>query len=107
MTVQLYQHSYESKTIRHSIHVIDVYYHANRRKGRDKRLKDEEFYNDAINELIDFKKDFIQWYDFVQDKSYEEAYLKRRDFFSLCSFPWVLDASSKTIIINFESRIQQ
>ena len=47
----------------------------------------EQFYNDAINELVDFTEDFSRWKD------------TQRCSFSFCAHPFVLDPGTKSKLL--------
>ena len=46
-----------------------------------------QFYNDAINELVDFTEDFSRWKD------------TQRCSFSFCAHPFVLDPGTKSKLL--------
>ena len=47
----------------------------------------KQFYNDAINELVDFSEDFSRWKD------------TQRCSFSFCAHPFVLDPGTKSKLL--------
>jgi ubiquitin-protein ligase E3 A len=53
-----------------------------------------EFYNDAINELVDFQEDYTRWKDTNQAS------------FSFCAHPFILDPSVKAKILQLDSASQ-
>jgi len=53
-----------------------------------------EFYNDAINELVDFTEDFGRWRD------------TQRCSFSFCAHPYVLDPSTKSRLLQLDANHQ-
>ena len=40
----------------HTIEVMDYFFLANKKKSRAQKIKDSEFYNDALNRDVDLKK---------------------------------------------------
>ena len=53
-----------------------------------------EFYNDAINELVDFQEDYSRWKD------------RNQASFSFCAHPFILDPSVKAKILQLDSASQ-
>jgi ubiquitin-protein ligase E3 A len=76
-----------------AVRVLQLLYAANERMPADK-LDYPEFYNDAINENIDLKEDFMRWID-------------GNGMFSFCDFSFVFDAGTKSKILQFESIVEQ
>ena len=65
------------------------------RSNRDsKRVCYKEFYNDAINELVDFTEDFSRWKD------------TQRCSFSFCAHPFVLDPGTKSKLLQLDANNQ-
>ncbi|EKX32984.1 hypothetical protein GUITHDRAFT_148230 [Guillardia theta CCMP2712] len=58
------------------------------------RVSYKEFYNDAINELVDFTEDFARWKD------------TQRCPFSFCDHPFVLDPSTKSKLLQLDANNQ-
>jgi len=54
----------------------------------------KEFYNDAINELVDFTEDFARWKD------------TQRCSFSFCAHPYVLDPGTKSKLLQLDANNQ-
>eukprot|EP00286_Rhodomonas_abbreviata_P003077 CAMPEP_0181344412 /NCGR_PEP_ID=MMETSP1101-20121128/32159_1 /TAXON_ID=46948 /ORGANISM="Rhodomonas abbreviata, Strain Caron Lab Isolate" /LENGTH=631 /DNA_ID=CAMNT_0023456213 /DNA_START=77 /DNA_END=1970 /DNA_ORIENTATION=+ len=54
----------------------------------------KEFYNDAINELVDFTEDFARWKD------------TQRCSFSFCAHPFVLDPGTKSKLLQLDANNQ-
>lgn len=40
----------------HTIEVLDIFYAANLKRKNKEKVKDSEFYNDALNRDVDLKK---------------------------------------------------
>ena len=45
-----------------TIQVMDIFHQANKRKRRQDKIKESEFYNDALNKEVDLKKQAAQYY---------------------------------------------
>jgi len=75
------------------VRVLQLLYTANERIAKD-RLDYPEFYNDAINESIDLKEDFMRWID-------------NSGQFSFCNYSFVFDAGTKSKILQYESIVEQ
>jgi len=57
-------------------------------------MRGKEFYNDAINELVDFTEDFSRWKD------------TQRSSFSFCAHPFVLDPGTKSKLLQLDANNQ-
>ncbi|KAJ1478635.1 hypothetical protein T484DRAFT_2929590 [Baffinella frigidus] len=58
------------------------------------RISYKEFYNDAINELVDFSEDFARWKD------------TQRCSFSFCAHSFVLDPATKSKLLQLDANNQ-
>jgi len=59
-----------------------------------KQVSYKAFYNDAINELVDFTEDFARWKD------------TQRCSFSFCAHPYVLDPGTKSKLLQLDANNQ-
>lgn len=76
--------------------MLDYYAKGNDLKTRDKQIPFTEFYNDGINKEIDLRSEYKR----CKQEGFEQ---KNKNTFSLCFYPWILDAASKTDILKYES----
>lgn len=76
-----------------AVRVLHLLYTSNEQMTRGK-LEYPEFYNDAINESIDLKEDFMRWID-------------KTGPFSFCNYSFVFNAETKSQILQYESIVEQ
>jgi hypothetical protein len=50
------QNIFTQEQIMFTIEVMDFFYLANKKKAKKDKIKDQEFYNDALNRDVDLKK---------------------------------------------------
>eukprot|EP01043_Picozoa_sp_COSAG02_P045858 COSAG02_NODE_4235_length_5605_cov_100.933527_2_plen_820_part_00 len=62
-------------------------------------MQPEDFYNDAVNQLVNMKDDYKRWEYWVSED-------ERHPKFSFCSYPFILDAHSKSIVIRSDGERQ-
>lgn len=62
-------------------------------------MQPEDFYNDAVNQLVNMKEDYKRWEYWVDE---DERHTK----FSFCSYSFILDAHSKSIVIRSDGERQ-
>jgi len=72
------------------VQVLDILYHVNEKK---KFSHYSLFYNDAVNEYINLREDYLNW--------------KRRMGFSFCTTPWILTPETKSRILSIDSAVEQ
>eukprot|EP00761_Pharyngomonas_kirbyi_P013978 gb/GECH01014008.1/.p1 GENE.gb/GECH01014008.1/~~gb/GECH01014008.1/.p1 ORF type:complete len:721 (+),score=180.72 gb/GECH01014008.1/:1-2163(+) len=98
ITVQMYSRQYVSQSIADAVMVLELFYRAN---STYSLIEYQEFYNDAVNNILDFRQDYIRWLK-NRDKN-------RQDFsaFSFSKYPFILDPNSKSKILEFDTRQQQ
>lgn len=66
ITLVIIQSIFKQDAIQQVIQVLDFFYRANNQKPRAERVSDNEFYNEAINQDVDLKKQvliFLQEWD--------------------------------------------
>jgi ubiquitin-protein ligase E3 A len=80
--------------IARAIKLLDCFHSSN---TRNPRISAIEFYNDAANKEQNMKTHFRIWFD---------NKMQRTPAFTLVNYPWILDASSKTRLLSYESFIQ-
>jgi len=67
------------------------------------RIEYKEFYNDAINKEVQLKTHFTI---FLKEKllaQQENRPINRQVAFSLCFYPWILDANAKSELLKLAS----
>lgn len=92
------------------IEVMDVFYQGNQLKQKENRLPDSEFYNDALNNDVDLKKQAeIFYHEWTLARRHQKEF-DRHKFFTLYNYPWTLNAYRKAElfrIIQGQQRHQQ
>ena len=77
------------------IEVMDVLYQANTLKDKKERLRDNEFYNDALNNDVDLRKQALIFYGEWNLAKRHGKEFDRHSFFTLYNYPWTLNAYRK------------
>jgi HECT-domain (ubiquitin-transferase) len=80
------------EVIRYVLKLIDCIYRSNERVVR---INYKEFYNDAVNQEINLKTDFKNWFLHKQKK--------KSQVFAFAFFPWILDSNSKSEFLILEN----
>eukprot|EP01043_Picozoa_sp_COSAG02_P054824 COSAG02_NODE_6269_length_3693_cov_9.040345_1_plen_859_part_00 len=62
-------------------------------------MQPEDFYNDAVNQIVNMKEDYKRWEYWVDE---DERHTK----FSFCAYSFILDAHSKSIVIRSDGERQ-
>lgn len=79
----------------HTIEVMDYFFLANKQKPRREKIKESEFYNDALNRDVDLKKQAQIYYQEWQSALRHGKTFDRHSFFTLYNYPWTLNAYRK------------
>lgn len=79
----------------YTIEVMDYFFLANQRKSRKEKIKDSEFYNDALNKDVDLKKQAQIYYNEWTHAKKHGKNFDRHSFFTLYNYPWTLNAYKK------------
>jgi len=58
---------FKQDVIMNTIEVLDIFYEANCNRSKKEKVKDSEFYNDALNKDVDLKKQASIYYKEWQD----------------------------------------
>lgn len=74
---------------------------ANEKKPFDDKVDYREFYNDAVNNIVDIKEDYIRWTKAQSTPNHGFEY------FNFCEFPYILDPNFKSKILQLDAEIQQ
>lgn len=62
ITIVIIENIFKQDIIMCTINVLDIYYEANLRRVKKEKVKDSEFYNDALNRDVDLKKQASIYY---------------------------------------------
>ena len=74
---------------------MDIFYQANQLKKVDERIADSDFYNDALNNEVDLRKQAEIFYrEWLAAKKSNKPF-NRFEFFTLYNYPWTLNAHRK------------
>lgn len=77
---------------------MDYYFIANSLREFGDRLELAEFYNDGVNNEIELKSHYSKWLE-ARTSDTEEV----DKCFTLCSYPWILNTSSKSELLQWEN----
>lgn len=87
-----------------------MFHQANQLKPKKQRVKNSEFYNDALNKDVDLKKQAVIFYQEWNQAKKQGKEFDRHSFFTLYNYPWTLNAYKKAElfrIISSQERYDQ
>ncbi|KAL9643574.1 hypothetical protein ABK040_010187 [Willaertia magna] len=102
ITVQLYAKGYIDEKIAYATRILGILNAANEMKmNRFERVNYEEFYNDAVNNIVDIKEDYMRWA--------RAQHIPNHGFecFNFCEYPYILDPGFKSKILQLDAELQQ
>lgn len=91
---------FTQEQIMFTIQVMDIFYQANKLKSKSQKIKDSEFYNDALNKDVDLKKQAVNYYKEWKTAQRTGKEFDRHGFFTLFNYPWSLNAYKKSELFN-------
>lgn len=107
ITLVIIQNIFNQEQIMLTIQVMDLFFLANQRKLRKDKIKDSEFYNDALNKDVDLKKQAqIYYQEWMNAKKHNRPF-DRHEFFTLYNYPWTLNAYKKAELFNIISSMER
>lgn len=80
---------------------------ANDKRDHKHRIDFKEFYNDAINKDVRLTDHYLVWKQERMKAIKEKRKVDKNKHFSLCFYPWILDAGTKADILKQENKLQQ
>lgn len=95
MTISITSGLFKASVIEIAVRVLDIFNEANNRKPLKERIPYKEFYNDAINKEVNLKDHLLTWIGEREKCRIENRPFDRHRIFTLCSYPWILDAANK------------
>lgn len=99
ITVQLYSVGYIDEKIAYATRVLSILNQSNEMKTT--KVPYTSFYNDAVNNIVDLKHDYIRWMRGKRER------LQGFANFSFCNYPFILDPGSKSKILTYDAQEQQ
>lgn len=109
ISIVIMEKIFEQEVMQRVIQVMDILYQANQLKEPADRINDSEFYNDALNNEVDLRKQAEIFYrEWMAAKNAGKVF-NRFDTFTLYNYPWTLNAHRKAElfrIISDHSRAQ-
>lgn len=79
---------------------------ANEKRDLKHRIDYKEFYNDAINRDIKMHDHFLVWKTEKEKAKVQNREVDKYRVFSLCFYPWILDAATKSEILKLANKSQ-
>lgn len=68
----------------------------------------KEFYNDAVNNIVDLKSDVLRWNELKRRLNLSNSQIPVTfENFTFINYPFILDANSKSLILSVSSKIEQ
>ena len=107
ITLVVMENIFDQDQIMHTIEVMDYFYLANIRKKRADKIKDSDFYNDALNKDVDLKKQAQIYYKEWMLAKRQGKEFDRHSFFTLYNYPWTLNAYRKAELFRIIASIDR
>jgi hypothetical protein len=107
VTLSISSNLFDSKSIENSLRVLDVFNKANENRILKCKIDYREFYNDAINKEVSLKDHILRWIEEKEKAKRANRAFDKYSFFSLCAYPWILDAANKSEVMKYSSRANQ
>lgn len=98
---------YSSEGIERCIKIIDVFNEANNLRELKEKIDYREFYNDAINSEVRLIDHIIIWVKEKEKSKNQGRPIDKSRIFSLCFYPWILNAASKSDLLKIDNKIEQ
>lgn len=95
ITIVIMEKIFKQDVMQAVIEVMDLVYQANQQKPKGDRLPDSEFYNDALNNDVDLRKQASIFYQEWTNAKKDGREFDRHSFFTLYNYPWTLNAYRK------------
>lgn len=86
---------FEQEVMQWVISVMDIFYQANKGKQEADRIAESDFYNDALNNEVDLRKQAEIFYREWSKAKAEHRVFDRFEVFTLYNYPWTLNAHRK------------
>ena len=97
---------FDTHQIENAIRSLDIMNDANEKRDQKHRIDFKEFYNDAINKEVKLTDHYLVWRMERDKAAKENRRVDRHKVFSLCFYPWILDAATKADILKSENKQQ-
>lgn len=94
----------DTHQIENAIRSLDIMNDANEKRDHKHRIDFKEFYNDAINKEVKLTDHYLVWRMERDKAAKENRRVDRHKVFSLCFYPWILDAATKADILKSENK---
>eukprot|EP01091_Cochliopodium_minus_P009951 TRINITY_DN2563_c0_g1_i3.p1 TRINITY_DN2563_c0_g1~~TRINITY_DN2563_c0_g1_i3.p1 ORF type:complete len:558 (-),score=144.45 TRINITY_DN2563_c0_g1_i3:111-1784(-) len=83
---------HSDKSVTTSTKFTQIFYEANK-KASSQKIITSDFYNYKLSKKIDSREDFLRWH--------------KKEPFSFCKYPYILDPAIKAKLLTYESRVSQ
>eukprot|EP00667_Euglena_gracilis_P004148 EG_transcript_4168 len=103
ITLQLCTANFIERIISNATMVLGLLHQANGLLDPDGKLDYKEFYNDAVNSMVDMKQDYRRWHDVKRRGLSGETW----ETFSFMQYPFILDPASKAKVLGLNATSQQ
>jgi hypothetical protein len=104
MTISIISGLFKNQFIETTVRVLDIFNEANNKKRRKEKISYKEFYNDAINKEVSLRDHYITWIQEREKCRLEHRPFDRHKVFTLCCYPWILDAANKSEMLKLANR---
>lgn len=73
---------------------------------KEDRIEVKEFHNDAVNNNLDLKPSMVDWAKFTKIQVRNNQKITHGNLFNLCSYHWILNPHTKSIMIQKFNKIE-
>lgn len=105
ITIGIISGIFDTESISKCITVIDIFNEANNLRDHKNKIDYKEFYNDAINSDVRLIDHILVWKKETEKCKKNQVPLDKTRVFSLCFYPWILNASSKSDLLKVDNKI--
>ena len=85
--------------------MIDIFNDANNLRDLKEKIDYKEFYNDAINSDVRLIDHILVWKKESEKCKRNRVQVDKNKVFSLCFYPWILNASSKSDLLKVDNKL--
>jgi len=88
-----------------AVKILDFIVLANDKKAHKERVPYKDFNNDAINNEVNLKQHLEAWIHLREKCRRENRPYDKNELFTLCNYPWILDAANKAEMIKIQNKV--
>jgi len=105
ITISITSGMFQPEKVEKAVKILDFFNLANDRRPHKQRVAYKEFYNDAINNEVNLQSHLKAWIDYREKCRVQRKPYDRHEIFTLCNYPWILDAANKAEMIKLHNKV--